>query len=456
MSLQMLPTSLLYEILKNVPFPSRWESSLVCKTWYEICHDPYLYLDIHLEYMELHMLVKTLQWIQRLGSVKVRSLALRHCYCQVLRDTLIPVTFRSPQPNQPTFYTQLRTLTLDRRRMEYKNHQFTLYDDLSDVLTRLLLQFHQKGLSSLEISHCDIDWAMTDLFTIMLTAGRHLTKWIYHDNYSNHHYHDNSNNNNNNNNGCQYTNGKKNRLAADDLLQAMILAFPNMKHFMGQHDITNDTVMMMARHWTQLESLVLSSPNTTTKTAATTKATTTMMTKRDDPVVKISAKAFYTLISHCSSLHTLELCDVQCINEWDLRRMCHWRDVQQKRRQRSYHPYQSTLLRNRLSSDKRIGISLRHVKLTQYVTTPLLSQGILQLLALFPHLQTLIYATNHHCYQIAMHDDYERGQLQEMMKEWRQLQQNEFISSAGCKIITHFDTPVTMEQRLLLTSYSLG
>ncbi|CAO3593574.1 unnamed protein product [Absidia cylindrospora] len=433
MSIQLLPTSLLYEIIKSVPFPSRWEISLVCKSWYNICTDPYLYQEIQLESMELEMLVRALQWIDRLGVVSVRSLNIRQCHSDFLQKTIVPVMTTTTSSYQPTLYSQLRTLTPDRRRMEYVKNDFRLYDILSDTLARLL---SAKKLTRLEISHCDLDWAMTELFMILITygAGRHLKTWIYHDNYNN-------DNTPTVSTRCTTTSTTEKSISistsksaqpGSDLLQALVMACPDMKHFMGHHGTVNDTMIMtMAQYWPQLESLVVLS---------------------NDNHPSISAKAFYSLLSQCSSLHTLELYDIECINQDDLIQMCHWRNAtlvptSPLGRQRRHQPYPS------LKKTTAVGNALRHVKLTKYITAPLSTQAILHLLAFFPHLRTLTYETNRTCYEIAQHQSKKEkdGQWQSLV-QW----QNQHYKSRSSLFYFRLNCPPTMNQLLLLTSYQVN
>ncbi|ORZ05211.1 hypothetical protein BCR42DRAFT_496748 [Absidia repens] len=453
MSIQLLPTSLLYEIIKSVPFPNRWETSLVCKSWYNICTDPYLYQEIQLESMELEMLVRALQWIERLGVISVRSLNIRHCHSDFLQNTIVPVMTTTTSSYQPTLYSQLRTLTPDRRRMEYVKQEYRLYDILSDTLARLL---STKKLARLEISNCDLDWAMTELFTILITygAGRHLTTWIYHDNYNNDCTPTVSTR-------CTTTHGTDKSISSStptpapkstsnsaqpgsDLLQALVMACPNMKHFMGHHGTVNDAmIMIMAQYWPQLESLVLLS---------------------NDNHPSISAKAFYSLISQCSSLHTLELYDLECINQDDLIQMRHWRDATSIAstsppsplgRQRRHQPYPS--MRSRRLKTTAVGNALRHVKLTKYITAPLSTQAILHLLAFFPHLRTLTYETNRTCYEIAQHQSKEENAAP-VKDQWHSLVQwqNQHYKSPSPLFCFRLNYPPTMNQLLLLSSYQVN
>ncbi|CAO3621545.1 unnamed protein product [Cunninghamella echinulata] len=483
MSINILPLPLLDQIIQYVPFPDRWETSLVCKRWYESCHDPYLYQHIVLENMELKMMINVLQWITKIQP-KVKSFILRNCYSSFLQTTFIPIPFTnpyhhpsspSPQQQTTTFYSPLRNLNTDKRRLEYMKQDYDLYDQLSIILGKLFSANSFSFSSSSELTHlemtgCDLDMAMTDIFIMMMNGvGKNLTTWIDQQNYH-----------------------SSLIFPSTDLLQAFVVSCPHIKHFINDYKhITDHVVLTMAKHWYQLTSLSLTSSSSSSTPSSfsssstsfhsmklsSNQSTTTNTTTTTTTPSPISSYAFFELILKCQQLHTLQLDDMDFINQQDLFNMLDWKDKQHLKKYppsfssssssslSRYHPYKNNNSNNNNNNNNNnnininnkriryykkntIGSSLKQLTITKYVTSPLTCHGISNLMVLFPQLEQVHYYTNQDCYFMTM-----GMRKEQFFKEKSQIMK--WCQSSPFHFIPSWDQPSTMEQRLLKSMVSL-
>ncbi|KAI9299544.1 hypothetical protein BJ944DRAFT_274143 [Cunninghamella echinulata] len=405
--------------------------------------------------MELKMMINVLQWITKIQP-KVKSFILRNCYSDFLQTTFIPIPFTnpyhhpsSPSPQQTTiFYSPLRNLNTDKRRLEYMKQDYDLYDQLSIIFGKLfsVTPSSSSELTHLEMTGCDLDMAMTDLFIMMMNGvGKNLTTWIDQQNYH-----------------------SSTLFPSTDLLQALVVSCPRIKHFINDYKhITDHVILTMAKHWYQLTSLSLtsssssssafssssfsSSSSTSFHSMKSSSSSSNQSTATSSP---ISSYAFFELILKCQQLHTLQLDDMDFINQQDLFNMLDWKDKQHLKKYpppppssiSRYHPYNKGI-RNYYKKNT-IGSSLKQLTITKYVTSPLTCHGISNLMVLFPQLEQVQYYTNPDCYfmTMGMRKDQFSKEKSQIMK-WCQSSPFHFIPS--------WDQPSTMEQRLLKSMVSL-
>lgn len=232
----------------------------VCKQWYSVLHDPYLYQHIVFKDLEFKSLLISMRHILS-TSPQVRSLAIEGCWSQFLRDTVVPLVGCE-------LFAPIRHLQPHRRRLEYKAQQFSLHRDFSKLLEALL-----PRIESLTIAHCDLDFEMTTLFASLLCHGQSLVRFRY------------------DNNGDA-------GIDSPQLLLGIIRATPNMRHFSGRHAGMTDQVLNHI--WPQIESLTIA-----------------------DGREPISRQALYDLLSESEHLRWLELDDLSCLTNTDLAMIQH-------------------------------------------------------------------------------------------------------------------------------------
>lgn len=168
-------------------------------------------------------------------SPRIKSLTIDGCFSTFIQNAVVPVQFMNRANNQgPMLFSHISALQRPRRREEYIKQQFQLHDQFSDCMSQLL-SINQHNLTALIVQNCILDLEMTELFCMIAAHGHSLETFTY---------------NNNHDKGIH----------SSGLLQAIVVACPNMHHFRGSHSGMNDAVLLtIVRHWKSLESLTLCS-----------------------------------------------------------------------------------------------------------------------------------------------------------------------------------------------------
>jgi hypothetical protein len=340
-------------------------------------------------------------------SPKIKSICIRGCYSKFIQNTVVPVHFSYQISGRPVLYSHISTLQPQRRREEYKRHDFQLHDEFSDAMYQLLY-INKKNLNILIIEYCTLDFEMTELFCTVASHGKALETFIYNDN------------------------GDKG-ISCSVLLQTLVTTSPHMQHFRGRHAGINDTVLYtISRHWKSLKSLTLCS--------ATSKESV-ITTRSEDG---ISSQGFWKLLCQCQKLNTLELFDLACLSNRDLTLFLYSINNNKlvspstKKRKYSSSPY----------SIPTTMPPIRSLLITKYTTTPLSKQGFESLLNLFPKLNYLKYETNFHTF-----DNLFQGVTRDMfyaecnaVQDWCNLRKDRL------QYIGNWNSCITTEQRLILSS----
>lgn len=391
----------------------------VCRSWYSVCYDPYLYCHIEFDNMEYKTLVASLQRISII-SPKIQSITIKNCYSEFIQNTVVPVHFSQRAHNTgPMLFSHITALQPPRRRDEYMKHQFELHDKFSDAMN-LIFKSTQDSLRSITISGCTLDLEMTDLFPALACFCRSLETFVYINN------HDKG-------------------IHSSGLLQAIVLGCPNMKHFIGLHSGMEDAVLInIARHWKSLESLTMCSLKNREILGHAEIVSEGFQLTGASPTGRISYNAFWRLLNECRSLASLELYDLSCISNRDLANYENSLNHQdQPIASKRYQPYHIPTKKS--SSGRRAGSSIRHLMITKYMTTPLSKPGFESLLRLFPNLERLEYKTNFHTFDNLFEGitkdvfDAER----KAVRDWFQQEKSHLTYVDG------WDAKITAEQRLM-------
>lgn len=403
----------------------------VSRKWYQNCIDPYLYQDIVLKNLEFNTLLLAMQRIASI-SPRIKSITIQGCYSEFIQNTVVPVQFSTQPPTRPLLFSHIRALQPARRRQEYHKHGFELHDHFSDLFSHLL-ELNQSTLHTIKIMNCDLDFEMTELFCSIACNAHSLDTFHY------------------------INNGDKG-LHSSGLLQAIVSGSPKMRDFRGFHAGMNDTVVMtISRHWPLLESITLSS----IKSKESLELTGLISEDGQElqgasPTGAISSHAFWELICKCKTLRSLEIHDLACIANRDLAfynsLRDHYKEQKNKQMPRKcrFTPYDKHQCRSSKLSDQNNavcdlpGASLRSLRVTKYITTPISTPGFEDLLSLFPNLDRFEYVTNFYTFnnqfEGVTHEIYEaeRAAVANLMKS------RKFLTYIG-----QWNDPITTEQRLM-------
>jgi hypothetical protein len=371
--------------------------------------------------------------MQRIVAIgpRIRTITIDSCYSQFIQNTVVPVQFSNEPDKRPLLFSHIRALQPARRRQEYLKHGFELHNHFSDIFTQLL-DLGRGTLKIIKISNCDLDFEMTELFCAIACHGQSLTTFHY------------------------VNNGDKG-LHSSGLLQAIVSASPNMRHFRGLHAGMDDAVLMtMARHWPLLESLTLCS----IKSKGVLELTGLISEDGHElrgasPTGNISNRAFWELLCKCKSLKTLEVHDLACVTNRDLALYNNLRDTLKEqqdktaREMRRFRPYDTQRFSRSTkplvtNQNKDLpGSSLRNIRVTKYITTPLSTPGFHDLLRLFPNLDRFEYATNFYTF-----DNQFEGVTMDMFEAERAAVAS-FMETQSLRYQGEWKEPITTEQRLM-------
>ncbi|KAL9546110.1 hypothetical protein MBANPS3_006824 [Mucor bainieri] len=437
-----LPDTILLDIFSYIPLPERWLVASVCKQWYGVCRDPYLYRHVQLDNLEYRTLVLALHKLVGVAS-RVKSITINGCYSKFIQDTIVPVHFSNRAHNTgPMLFSHLTALQPHRRRDEYLKHNFALHDEFSDMFTQLLCN-NTNTLTSLTVQNCSLDLEMTELFCSIACHAHALESFTYKDN------HDKG-------------------IHSSGLLQAIVTACPRMRHFHGSHSGMDDAVLLtISRHWVSLESLTLCSLKSRDVLSHAEIISDGRQLTGSSPTGRISGHALWQLLEKCQNLTSLELYDLACISNRELAAFNalqtmamqeHERQQQEQTSQgtaasasaKRFTPYdipKSIFTNKRRSTAARTipGSSIRQLTITKYMTTPLSKPGFESLLKLFPKLNRLQYETNFHTF-----DNLFEGITRDMfdaeclaVKEWCDEHKSQL------EYIGRWNADMTAEQRLM-------
>ncbi|KAG2204605.1 hypothetical protein INT46_005332 [Mucor plumbeus] len=445
-----LPVTILLEIFSYIPLPERWlAASSVCKQWYDVCHDPYLYRNIQLDNLEYKSLVLALYKLVNVAS-RVKSISINGCYSRFIQDTIVPVHFSNRSHNiGPMLFSHLTALQPHRRRDEYRKHEFELHDEFSDMITQLLCN-NTTTLKSLTVENCSLDLEMTELFCSIACHAHALESFTY-------------------------KNNRDKGIHSSGLLKAIVTACPRMRHFHGLHSGMDDAVLLtISRHWVSLESLTLCSLKSRDVLSHAEIISDGHQLTGSSPTGRISGHALWQLLSKCQKLTCLELYDLACISNGVLDALCSMvfeefvlKQQETPKREsivatKRFSPYDipKTIYNNNNNIKKRNpanqftipGSSIRQLIITKYITTPLSKPGFESLLKLFPKLNRLEYETNFHTF-----NNLFEGITREMfdaecvaVKGWCDERKSQF------EYIPRWNVNMTAEQRLMAGMASIS
>lgn len=324
----------------------------VCRQWYSVLHDPYLYQHIVLRDIEFKQLLLSMKKLIHISPF-IKSITMDGCYSDFIRTTIVSVPFSNSSCDVPPLYTHIRNLEVDRRRQEYKNHGYNLHQKFSNYFSQLMA-LKGSTITSLCIINCRLDFEMTELFCIIICAGHKLTSFYYE---------------NNDDQGIE----------SPQLLQTLVMSTPNMRHFCGRHAGMNDVVLgTISRRWLSLETLTLYNLGKEDNSEGDNRNT----------LANISHQAFLELLCQCKELRSLELYDLACITNRDVALYNKEIERLKTKSKTRYQPYPEK------GAEWRPGGSVCQLRITKYNTTPLSMPGFHDLLRLFPNLVRLEYVTN--------------------------------------------------------------
>ncbi|KAI1312594.1 hypothetical protein EDD11_002940 [Mortierella claussenii] len=450
-SLVVMPENIWLDIFSYLTLEEKFKVSSTCRTWHRILADPSLYTHLVLDNMEFNTLVLCMQQFCRLAP-RIRSLRIANCYSSFISKTTVPVQNTAimhhfpQQPGMHSLYTHITSFTLPRRREEYRKLGFTLHQDFSRALVYLMEQ-SQESIKCLEIQDNFLDLEMTELIFCIVRYGRHLEHILYDRN-------------------------RDGGFVAPEVVCAITAACPQIKSFRGQHAISDTVLRRMMTGWEDLKSITLAPYQTPT-----------MGTK------EISLEGLWSLLE-CGKVETLELLDLECVSNENVRNMMYRVKQLQSMSMSSSsssssanhpssplapnHPFAHLVSRfpslteaqsgssSSASTATRAlpGESVRHLTLSKYTSSPLTLPGFGALLKLFPNLETLQFTTNYFAYdhqfqglsreifeeEIMMVDQMIQG---EMADRWSAAAAAAAVSaSAPARWVADWHAPLTDEQRL--------
>ncbi|KAF9425411.1 hypothetical protein BGZ94_007541 [Podila epigama] len=372
----LVPENIWLEIFGYLTLAEKFQVSSTCRTWHRILSDPSLYTHISLDHMEFDTLVQCMHQLCRLAP-RIRSFRIANCYSNFISKTTVPVQNTSimhhfpQQPGMHSLYTHITSFTLPRRREEYRKLGFTLHQDFSRALVRLL-EHSQDTIKRLEIQNNFLDLEMTELIFCIVRYGRHLEHLLYDGN------HDGG-------------------FVAPEVVSAITAACPNIQSFLGQHAISDTSPTMGTKEvsqeglWALLECGKVESLELLDLECVTNESIRNMMLRIKQQEAK--------------SMSNSNIGSGALSPSGDFG---------------SSHPFAHlasrfpSLTSNEEQSQARSlpGASVRHLTLTKYTSTPLTLPGFGALLKLFPNLETLKYSTNFFTY-----DRHFQGLTEEIYEE---------------------------------------
>lgn len=397
-----------------------------------------------------------MQRIIQIGP-RIKSITIEGCFSEFIQNAVVPVQFSNQPPNRPLLFSHIRALQPARRRQEYLKNGFELHNHFSDLFSQIMELSHST-LHTIKILNCDLDFEMTELFCAIACNASSL-----------HTFH--------------YVNNGDKGLHSSGLLQAVVSGSPKMRHFRGLHAGMNDAVLMtMARHWPLLESLTLCSIKSKDVLELTGLISEDGHELRGaSPTGTISSRAFWELLCKCKNLRTLEVHDLACVTNRDLALYNSLRDALQGQRsksakesnQRRFRPYDTHSLkhtyRHHHQPNKKQhqhhyhhqhqhrqlqqldttqsdlpGSSLRNLRVTKFITTPLSTPGFYDLAKLFPNLERFEYATNFYTFN----NQFE-GVTPEIYEAERAAVASFMTSQKSLTYDGQWNEPITTEQRLM-------
>ncbi|KAF9937389.1 hypothetical protein BGZ67_001334 [Mortierella alpina] len=440
-SMPVMPENIWLDIFGYLALEEKFKVSSTCRTWYRILADPSLYTHITLDRMEFNTLVLCMHQLCRLAP-RIRSFRISNCYSSFISKTTVPVQNTAimhhfpPLPGMHSLYSRITSLTLPRRREEYRKLGFTLHQEFSRALV-VLMEQSQESIKRLEIQDNFLDLEMTELIFCIVRYGRHLEHLLY----------------DNNNDGG---------FVAPEIVSAITAACPNIQSFCGKHAISDTVLRRMITGWEDLKFVTLAPYQSAT-----------MGTKA------VSLEGLWSLLE-CSKVERLELLDLDCISNENVRTlMCRVKNLQSMALNpaatsptaphpvvSSSHPFAHLASRFPSLTDPQSsspsaralpGASVRHLALTKYTSTPLTLPGFGALLKLFPNLESLRFTTNFftydHQFQGLTKDIYEEEIIlvenmirEEMSDRWPSSSSSPDRASASW--IGDWHASVTEEQRL--------
>ncbi|KAF9938096.1 hypothetical protein BGZ65_000455 [Modicella reniformis] len=322
--------------------------------------------------MEFNTLVQCMQQLSRLAP-RLRSLCISNCHSSFISKTTVPIQNAAimhhlPQQQQAgmhSLYSHITSFAPPRRREEYRKLGFTLHQDFSRALMTLMEQ-SQESIHSLDIHDNFLDLEMTELIFSIVRYGRRLEHLLYDRN-------------------------RDGGFISPEIVMAIVAACPNIKSFRGLHAISDTVLRKLMTGRQELRSVTLAPyqvPSVGTK--------------------EVSMEGLWSLLE-CRSIETLELLDLDCISNDNLRKMMERvKQLQATSFERTansplshpfahHHSYFATLTPT-TPSRPLPGESVRHLKITKYTSSPLTLPGFGAMLKLFPNLETFSFTTNFFTY----------------------------------------------------------
>jgi len=327
--------------------------------------------------MEFDTLVLCMKQLCRLAP-RIRSLSIANCFSAFISKTTVPVQtpaimhhFPQHQPGMHSLYSKITSLTLPRRREEYRKLGFTLHHDFSLALADLMEQ-SQESIKRLEFKDNFLDLEMTELVFSIVRYGRHLEHLVYDGN-------------------------RDGGFVAPEVVSAITAACPNIKSFQGQHAISDTVLRRMMTGWEDLRAITLAPYQSAT-----------LGTK------EVSMEGLWSLLE-CGKVESLELLDLNCISNDNVRTMMQRvKQLQATSFERvagsplshpfaHHHSYFANAYSPVEPTRPVPGASVRHLTITKYTSSPLTLPGFGALLKLFPNLKSFKLKTNFFTYDHQYH-----------------------------------------------------
>ncbi|KAF9300659.1 hypothetical protein BGZ74_007638 [Mortierella antarctica] len=371
-SLPWMPENIWLDIFSYLTLEEKFKAAATCRTWHRILEDPSLYTHITLDHMEFNVLVLCMRQLCRLAP-RIRFLRISNCFSHFIAETTVPISNSTLTPNEFDFYerprgmhslyTHITSLTLSRRREEYRKLNFTLHDEFSRYL-EALLEYSDESIKHLEIQDNTLDLEMTELIFCIIRYGRNLEHLLYDGN-------------------------RDGGFVEPEIVSAITAACPKIKSFRGQHAIC-DTVLR--RMMTGLEGLQW--------------VTLAPFHSRDTGAKEVSLDGLWSLLED-GKAETLEILDLKCITNENVQTLANRaKHMRSMSRSPSSSPLAHPFAHHAAFTNSYMaapptpipGESVRHLILTKYTTTPLTLPGFAALLQLFPKLQSFSFSTNFFTY----------------------------------------------------------
>jgi hypothetical protein len=279
----------------------------------------------------------------------------------------------------------------------------------------------QETMHSLDIHDNFLDLEMTELIFCIVRYGRQLEHLYYDRN-------------------------RDGGFISPEVVSAVTAACPNIKTFRGQHAISDTVLRRIMTGWEDLRSVTLAPYQAPVGTK------------------EISMEGLWSLLE-CGKVESLELLDLDCISNDNLRTMMERvKQLQATSFERTassplshpfahHHSYFASLA-STTPSRPLPGESVRRLTITKFTSSPLTLPGFDALLTLFPNLESLSFTTNFFTYEYQFQGltrdvfDKEIGLVENMIQ--KVMTERWGSSHAGCGSCWQgdWDAQVTEEQRL--------